>query len=88
VVQGRAYTPGAKGFWVQLAAFSQRQSLDNFQKRVAQDLSTLAPLLAVFNDGPLLRLQVGPYAQRDEAQSVAQRVRDALQLVPMVVERR
>jgi rare lipoprotein A len=88
VVQARAFTPAAKGFWVQLAAFSQRQSLDNFQKRVAQDLSTLAPLLAVFNDGPLLRLQVGPYAQRDEAQSVAQRVRDALQLVPMVVERR
>lgn len=83
----RAYTPGAKGFWVQLAAFRQRTSVDQFQQRVAQELSTLAPLLAVYNDGALFRLQVGPYA-RHEAQSVAQRVRDALQLVPMVVERR
>lgn len=83
----RAYTPGAKGFWVQLAAFRQRQSVDQFQQRVAQELSTLAPLLAVYSDGALFRLQVGPYA-RHEAQSVAQRVRDALQLVPMVIERR
>ncbi len=86
--RARAFTPGQAGYWVQLAAFSQRPGVDAFQKKVALELSHLAPLLAVFQEGPGYRLQVGPYARRDEAQSVAQRVRDALKLAPMVVERR
>jgi rare lipoprotein A len=86
--RARAFTPGQSGYWVQLAAFSQRTGVDAFQKKVAVELSHLAPLLAVFQEGPGYRLQVGPYAHRDEAQSVAQRVRDALKLAPMVVERR
>lgn len=87
-VQGRAYTSTAKGYWVQLAAFSKKAGVDTFQQRVAQDISQLASLLAVFNEGGLYKLQVGPYERRDEAQSVAQRIRDALHLVPMVVDRR
>ncbi len=83
-----AFTPGQKGFWVQLAAFGQRPGVDAFQKRVAAELSHLAPLLAVFQEGAWYRLQVGPYARRDEAHGVAQRVREALKLTPMVVERR
>lgn len=86
--RARAFTPGQSGYWVQLAAFSQRPGVDAFQKKVALELSHLAPLLAVFQEGPGYRLQVGPYARRDEAQGVAQRVRDALKLAPMVVERR
>jgi rare lipoprotein A len=86
--RARAFTPGQSGYWVQLAAFSQRPGVDAFQQKVALELSHLAPLLAVFQEGPGYRLQVGPYARRDEAQSVAQRVRDTLKLVPMVVERR
>jgi len=86
--RARAFTPGQTGFWVQVAAFSQRPGVEAFQKKVAQELAHLAPLLAVFQEGPGYRLQVGPYARRDEAQSAAQRVRDALKLTPMVVERR
>jgi len=86
--RSRAFTPAQTGFWVQVAAFSQRPGVEAFQKKVAQELAHLAPLLAVFQEGPGYRLQVGPYARRDEAQSAAQRVRDALKLTPMVVERR
>ena len=78
----------ARGFWVQLGAFSQRDGADTFQRRVVADVAWLAPLLAVFSDPTAFRLQAGPYASRDEAHGVAQRVREALQLVPMVVERR
>ena len=73
---------------MQLAAFSQRTGVEAFQKRVASELAHLAPLLAVFQEGPGYRLQVGPYARREEAQGIAQRVREALRLSPMVVERR
>lgn len=84
----RAYTEAARGFWVQLGAFRERGGAENFQQRVADELDWLAPLMTVFGEAQVYRLQAGPYASRDEAQEAAQRVRDALQLVPMVVERR
>ncbi len=88
VVQSRAFTPASKGFWVQLAAFSQRAGVDAFQKRVADEMINLSPLLGVFQEGQVYRLQAGPYASKNDAQAVAGRVRDALRLAPMVVERR
>jgi rare lipoprotein A len=87
-MRARAFTPTQEGFWVQLAAFSQRAGVDAFQQRVAFELNHLAPLLAVFQEGPGYRLQVGPYARREEAQGIAQRVRQALRLSPVIVERR
>jgi rare lipoprotein A len=78
----------ARGYWVQLGAFRQREGADSFQRRVVADLDWLAPLLGVFSEPTGYRLQAGPYASRDEAQGVAQRVREALSLVPVVVERR
>ncbi|HIV71209.1 MAG TPA: septal ring lytic transglycosylase RlpA family protein [Candidatus Aquabacterium excrementipullorum] len=88
VSQARAFTPASKGFWVQLAAFSQRTGVDAFQKRVADEMLNLSPLLGVFQEGKVYRVQAGPYATRADAQAVAGRVRDALRLAPMVVERR
>ncbi len=83
-----APTAAGRGYWVQLGAFREREGAVGFQQRVGAELDWLAPLLAVFSDAPLFRLQAGPYASRDDAQGAAQRVRDALQLVPVVVERR
>jgi rare lipoprotein A len=82
-----AARPGP-GFWVQLGAFRQRDGADGFQRHVTAELGWLAPLLGVFADANAYRLQAGPYPSRDEAQGAAKRVRDALQLVPVIVERR
>jgi len=84
----RAYTTPARGFWVQLGAFRERGGAEAFQGRVASELDWLSPLLAVFGDASMYRLQAGPYPSRDEARAVAERVRSALQLVPVIVERR
>jgi len=84
----RALTPAARGWWVQLGAFRERGGATGFQERVAAELDWLAPLMAVFSEAPLYRLQAGPYASRDEAAEAASKVRDALQLVPVIVERR
>ena len=84
----RAYTRPARGFWVQLGAFAQRDGAEGFHKRVSSEADWLAPLLAVFSDATVFRLQAGPYPSRDEARVVAERVRGALQLVPVIVERR
>ena len=84
----RAHTVSARGYWVQLGAFRQPDGAETFRRRVAADVDWLTPLLAVFSDASVYRLQAGPYPSRDEARGVAERVRDALQLVPLIVERR
>ncbi|MDE2625875.1 MAG: septal ring lytic transglycosylase RlpA family protein [Burkholderiales bacterium] len=84
----RAYTQPARGFWVQLGAFHLRDGAERFQQRVGAELDWLSPLLAVFNDASLFRLQAGPYPTHAEARRVAERVRDGLKLVPTIVERR
>jgi rare lipoprotein A len=78
----------ANGFWVQLGAFRQRDGAESFQRRVAAELDWPVERLAVFSDAALFRLQAGPYASRDEARGAAERIRSALQLVPVVLERR
>ena len=84
----RAYTSPARGFWVQLGAFRARDGAEVFQQRVAAEADWLSPLLAVFTDASMFRLQAGPYPSREEARGVAERVRDGLKLVPVIVERR
>jgi rare lipoprotein A len=84
----QAATHAARGFWLQLGAFGRSEGAFSFQQRVATEAPWLAPLLAVFNERSLHRLQAGPYASRAEAQTAAQRLRDSLQLVPAIVERR
>jgi rare lipoprotein A len=83
-----AYTSTAQGFWLQLGAFKQRTGAEQFQRRVTEELDWLGPLLAVFSEPSLYRLQAGPYTSRQDAQAAAERIREAIQLVPVIVERR
>ena len=87
-VSGRAYTPASKGFWVQLATLGKREGVDRLQQRIGQQVEALLPMLAVFHEPPFFKLQAGPYTSRAEAQAAAAQARRALQLDPMVVERR
>ena len=84
----RAPRRDASGFWVQLGAFAKREGALEMQQRVAAAVDWVSPLLAVFSERTLHRVQAGPYPSRQEAQGAAQRLREALQLVPTVVERR
>jgi rare lipoprotein A len=86
--RARALTSAAAGYWLQLGAFARSEGASGFQQRVAQELDWLSPLLTVFAEGGMHRLQAGPYPTRDQAHEAADRVRAALQLVPLVVERR
>jgi rare lipoprotein A len=84
----RAHTPAQRGFYVQLAAMRQREGVDRLQQRVSSELADLLPMLAVFHEASLYKLKVGPYATRQDAVVAAAQAREALQLSPMVVERR
>ncbi|MEP7302714.1 MAG: septal ring lytic transglycosylase RlpA family protein [Caldimonas sp.] len=82
-----AATPAARGFWVQLGAFRESSGAESFQRRVGAEVEWLAPFLATIGDATLYRVQAGPYPNRDEALSAAARVRDAIGLVAVIVER-
>ena len=84
----RAYTDAGRGYWVQIGAFRDRKGAETLQRQVAGELDWLAPLLAIFNEASVHRVQAGPYPSRSEAGSALQRIHDALQLTPVIVERR
>jgi rare lipoprotein A len=84
----RADTTAGIGYWIQLGAFKQRDGALDFQRRLIDEQPWLGPLLAVFTDHGLNKLQAGPYTSRDDARSAAERVRTALQLVPTILEKR
>ena len=84
----RADTTAGIGYWIQLGAFKQRDGALDFQRRLIDEQPWLGPLLAVFTDHGLNKLQAGPYTSRDDARSAAERIRAALQLVPTIVEKR
>lgn len=88
VVAARAAAKSAPGFWLQLGAFARHDGAVAYQQRVAREADWLAPLMTVFNERNLHRLQAGPYASRGDALSAAGRLRATLQLVPTIVERK
>ncbi|MDP9045744.1 MAG: septal ring lytic transglycosylase RlpA family protein [Pseudomonadota bacterium] len=76
------------GYWVQLGAFRARDGAESFLQQVSADLAWIAPLLGIFSDASVYRLQAGPYPNRGEARAAAERVRTGLKLMPVIVERR
>jgi rare lipoprotein A len=84
----RAYTAAGSGWWLQFGAFRDRQGAEAFQRHIATELESLAPMMAIFSEGGLHRLQAGPYAHRADAGKAVAMVRASLQLTPIVVERR
>ena len=75
------------GFWIQLGAFRLTEGALAFQQRIAAEVDWLEPLLMVYRDDPLYRLQAGPFENRPRAQRAAERIRETLKLVPLIVER-
>jgi rare lipoprotein A len=82
----RDAAPGG-GFWIQLGAFRLSEGAQAFERRVAAEIDWLEPMLIVFRDDPLFRLQAGPFENLPRAQRAAERIREQLKLVPVIVER-
>ena len=68
------------GFVVQLAAFASNANADNFVARLAPSIASVGVEPKVRQVNGLFRVFVGPYASRDDAKLVADRLRDALGL--------
>ena len=70
-----AATPG--GFAVQLGAFASYPNAQSFVEHVRGQLASAAVEAKVRQANSLFRVYVGPYATRDEARAVAQRLESA-----------
>ncbi len=78
----------AQGFWLQFGAFSRLEGAEQLREQFTRGMEELAPMLTIFKDKNLHRLQAGPFASREDARAAADRVRTAMSLTPVLVERR
>jgi rare lipoprotein A len=77
----------AGGIYLQLGAFSGRDNAENFRMRVYQQLAWLNDAIQIFSRDGMFRLHLGPYRDRDEANVMADKIREALQFKPVIVVR-
>ena len=77
-----------QGFWLQFGAFSRLEGAEQLREQFTRGMEEIAPMLTIFKDKNLHRLQAGPFTSREDARAAADRVRSAMALTPILVERR
>jgi rare lipoprotein A len=75
------------GFFLQLGAFRERDGALQLQRLLQREAPWLAPLVAVLDEAPWVRVQAGPWPDRGQAESMAARLAQALPLQALVVRR-
>jgi len=76
-----------RGIFLQLGAFGSITNAENFRERLKRQLDWLAKDLEVELRANLHRVQLGPYANRAQANGVADKIRAAVDIKPVVVVR-
>ena len=79
--------PDAGGVFLQLGAFSVRESADNFRARIYRELAWLSDPIHVVAAAGLYRLQLGPFNSADAARPIAERIEAELAFKPLLVFR-
>jgi len=77
----------SKGIFLQIGAFANADNAENLKNRLASELDWLAEHLHIFAASGMHRLQLGPYASREEALRIAERIQQSLGTQPAVVVR-
>jgi rare lipoprotein A len=80
-------TAATKGAFIQLAAFGSSDNAESFRARMGRELDWLADKLRTESSGNVHRVQVGPFANRMEAESMIGRIVDRLGMRPTIVVR-
>jgi rare lipoprotein A len=77
----------ARGIYLQLGAFSNADNAEALRGRLARELGGFADRLVVKPGGGMYRLQLGPWADREEARRTADKIAELLEFKPVVVQR-
>jgi rare lipoprotein A len=83
-VESAPGSPGAAEFAVQLGAFANFANARNFLEHVQNQLASAQVEAKVRQVNGLFKVYVGPYADRDEARRVAQRLESAFGIATLV----
>jgi rare lipoprotein A len=75
------------GSYVQLGAFATRQNAQSFLARVRGELTWLGDGIALYGREGMYRVHAGPYADRDAATRVAERIEQSSALRPVIIQR-
>jgi peptidoglycan lytic transglycosylase len=75
------------GAYVQLGAFSTRQNAQSFLLRMRAELGWLSDSIVIYGREGLYRVHAGPYADRDQATRVAERLEQSTELRPVIITR-
>ncbi|MDP3538107.1 MAG: septal ring lytic transglycosylase RlpA family protein [Azonexus sp.] len=76
-----------KGIYLQLGAFANADNAENLKNHLTRELDWLGEPMRVQPGGGIHRLHLGPYANRGDADRVAEKIRAALGYKPTVVTR-
>ena len=77
----------ARGHYLQLGAFGNRDNAEALRARLARELGELGGKLAVQPAGKVFRVQLGPWPDAAAAQLASVRLRETLGMSPLVVQR-
>ncbi len=77
----------ARGHFLQLGAFGNRDNAEALRARLARELGDLAEKLVVQSAGKLFRVQLGPWPDAAAAQQAGGRLRESFGMTPVVVQR-
>lgn len=77
----------AKGIYLQLGAFANADNAENLKNHLTRELDWLNETMRIYPSAGIHRLQLGPYASRDDANRVADKIRSTLGLKPALVIR-
>lgn len=80
-------TRDARGHYLQLGAFGNRDNAEALKAHLARELGSLGEKLVVQAAGNLYRVQLGPWPQAQDARRIADSVSETLGLKPVVVQR-
>jgi rare lipoprotein A len=76
----------ATGVFIQLGAFGSLENAEGFRDKMVRDLSWMRePITVAFKDG-LQRVRIGPLANREEAEAIADKVRETHNL-PLIISK-
>lgn len=75
------------GVYVQLGAFSLRQNADSFLAHIRVEMSWLAGAIGLYLRDGVYRVHAGPYPDRAQADQVAARIEQSMDLRPVVINR-
>jgi rare lipoprotein A len=87
VVPANGNGPLPAGVYLQLGAFANADNADNLKSHLGRELDWLNEPMRVVPGNGIHRVQVGPYANRAEADRIAERIRNSHGFKPTVVIR-